>query len=425
MKPAAFESPRLQALRAELDADRNGALSRFWTEIEASGAPLIERFPDDPSAILVTFLWREREPLRNLRMFETLSTVSFPECVVAPIEGTDIWFRSVATRSDIRGQYTFIPNDSLVPRSEETDWETRMSTWVPDPFNSCRLVDDSAVEHPRMRRYWANAIFEGPDAAPLPWLDRAPLATGNIVEETFKSEILGIERQIWIYTPPGFDPSGEPYPLLIHFDGEIAEQVMRIPSTLDSLISHEAIPPVVAVLIGNVDRGNELPCNADYARSMAQEIVPMLRSRFNVTSDPENVAAGGQSYGGLASTFLAFRHPEVVGNVISQSGSFWWKPDPMNESTRTLAGDSPLYEWLSDQVAAAPHRPVRYWLEAGTLENRTHMGEGPSLLDTNRHMHRLLEAKGHEVAYREYPGGHDYAWWRGTIAEGFIWAFQR
>lgn len=424
MKPAAFESPRLQALRAEFETDRAGALQRFWAEVEMSGVPLIERFPDDATAILVTFLWREREPLKNLRMFETLSPESFPECIAAPLEGTDIWFRSVPARSDIRGQYTFIPNDSLVPRAEEADWETRMSTWMPDPLNARRLVDDSARENPRMQRYWANSIFEGPDAAPLPWLERTPLATGTVIEETVKSEILGVERQIWIYTPPGFDSQAEPYPLLIHFDGEIAEEVMRIPSTLNSLISHGAVPPVVAVLIGSVDRGNELPCNADYARSMAEEIVPMLRERFNTTSDPVKVVAGGQSYGGLASTFLAFQHSDVVGNVISQSGSFWWKPDPHNSETRTIAGDSPAYEWLGDQIVRAPRRPIRLWLEAGTLENRTMNGEGPSLLDTNRHMRRLLEAKGYEVAYREYSGGHDYAWWRGTIADGLIWAFQ-
>lgn len=424
MKPAAFESPRLQALRAEIETNRDNALERFWAEMEANGTPLIERFPDDPTAVLVTFLWREQEPLENLRIFETLSSRSFPECVVEPIAGTDVWFRSVPARSDIRSQYTFIPNDSLVPRAEETDWETRMSTWVPDPFNLLRLTGEGAATNPRMRRYWANSIFAGPDAAPLPWLDRAPEVNGTLFEETFTSDILGNQRQVWIYTPPGFDPTAAPYPLLIHFDGEIAEEVMRVPATLDALISHGAIPPVVAAFIGNVDRGNELPCNADYARSMAEEIVPMLRARFNVTDDPARIAAGGQSYGGLASAFLAFQHPDVVGSVISQSGSFWWKPDPVNEHTRTLAGDSPAYEWLSDQIAAAPARPIRLWLEAGTLENRTMAGAGPSLLDTNRHMRRLLEAKGYEVTYREYAGGHDYAWWRGTIADGIIWAFQ-
>ncbi|CAN5364017.1 N/A [soil metagenome] len=420
---SSFTSPRLDALRVELETDRAGAIERFWTDIEATGSPLIERFPDDPTAILVTFLWREREPLRNLRIFETLSSETFDKCVVEPIPGTDIWFRSVATRSDIRSQYQFIPNDSLVPRSEETDLNARTSTWVHDPLNPKRLIDDRLASLPRTRRY-NNSIYEGPDAPPMIWLEREPTAHGELRQETFTSAILANERPIWIYTPPGFDRSTAPYPLLVHFDGEIAEEVMLIPRALDTLISHDAIPPIVAVLIGNGDRSNELPCNADYARFIAEELIPYLRAEFNVTADPAKIAAAGQSYGGLASTFLAHEHSDLVGNVVSQSGSFWWKPDPMNETTRILAGDSPNFEWLSDRIARSPRVSVRFWLEAGTLEERTMKGHGPSLLDTNRHMRRLLEAKGYEVAYREHPGGHDYAWWRGTIADGLIWVFQ-
>ncbi|MGH2549588.1 MAG: hypothetical protein ACRDHN_09370 [Thermomicrobiales bacterium] len=64
---------------------------------------------------------------------------------------------------------------------------------------------------------------------------------------------------IWVYTPPGFGRSAAAYPLLVHFDGEIAEEIMLIPRTLDTLISHGAIPPIVAVLIGNVDRAANYP----------------------------------------------------------------------------------------------------------------------------------------------------------------------
>ncbi|MGH2549587.1 MAG: hypothetical protein ACRDHN_09365 [Thermomicrobiales bacterium] len=71
---SSFTSPRLETLRAELEVNPMEAIERFWSEIEATGTPLIERFRDDPTAILVTFLWREREPLRNLRIFETLSS---------------------------------------------------------------------------------------------------------------------------------------------------------------------------------------------------------------------------------------------------------------------------------------------------------------------------------------------------------------
>ena len=41
-------------------------------------------------------------------------------------------------------------------------------------------------------------------------------------------------------------------------------------------------------------------------------------------------------------------------------------------------------------------------------------------LESNRHMRDVLLAKGYEVHYREFIGGHDYLSWRGLLADGLI-----
>ena len=58
---------------------------------------------------------------------------------------------------------------------------------------------------------------------------------------------------------------------------------------------------------------------------------------------------GGSSYGGLTSAHAAFRYPRVFGNVLSQSGSYWWKPEADEEQ-----------EWLAKQFAAARRKPLRF-----------------------------------------------------------------
>jgi enterochelin esterase family protein len=40
------------------------------------------------------------------------------------------------------------------------------------------------------------------------------------------------------------------------------------------------------------------------------------------------------------------------------------------------------------------------------------------VLETNRHMRVVLLAKGYEVHYQQFVGGHDYLSWRGTLADG-------
>ena len=49
----------------------------------------------------------------------------------------------------------------------------------------------------------------------------------------------------------------------------------------------------------------ELPCNETFARFLAEELFPRVRSRYNVSADPRLNVIGGSSYGGLAASFFA------------------------------------------------------------------------------------------------------------------------
>ncbi len=146
--------------------------------------------------------------------------------------------------------------------------------------------------------------------------------------------------------------------------------------------------------------------------------MPWVRRSYNVTADPRHVTIGGSSYGGLGSAYAAFRHPETFGNVLSQSGSYWWTPpaDP-SQPANPNADAEPTY--VAQLFVNSPCLPVRFSMDAGTMElDRT--GNGRGILVTNRHLRDVLRAKGYEVFYQEFHGAHDYASWRGTIADGLI-----
>ena len=154
---------------------------------------------------------------------------------------------------------------------------------------------------------------------------------------------------------------------------------------------------------------------------MAQEIVPWARVNYHATDRPEQTIIGGASAGGLQAAFVGLKHAEVFGNVLSQSGSFPWKPDGEKE-----------YEWLNRQFAASPRLPLRFSFEAGLLEGTWWWRSlvpaspngppviDPTLLAANRNLRDTLLSKGYSVHYTEFNGNHTLFNWRGTLASHLI-----
>jgi len=74
--------------------------------------------------------------------------------------------------------------------------------------------------------------------------------------------------------------------------------------------------------------------------------------------------------------------------------------------------------WLAKQFIQSPKLPLKFYLDAGVFE--ASLGGFIGILDASRHMRDVLLAKGYEVHYQEFIGGHDYLSWRGTLADGLI-----
>jgi enterochelin esterase family protein len=224
-----------------------------------------------------------------------------------------------------------------------------------------------------------------------------------------------------VYTPPGYGAGSEPCGLALLFDGALYRSLMPLPTILDNLLAERRLPPTVAVLVDSVSREQrtrELVCSEPFTACLARELLPWVRRHYRVSADPARVVVGGHSLGGLAAAYAAFRHADLFGNVLSQSGAFWWwRPDrrwgePPDEATE--------YEWLTHEFATHPRRPLRFYLNVGLLESTASAPGMPSMLLANRHLRDVLQAKGYPVAYAEFAGGHTFLCWRGTLADGLL-----
>jgi enterochelin esterase family protein len=251
-----------------------------------------------------------------------------------------------------------------------------------------------------------------PDAPPQPWADKRPgVPEGRIEKHDFPSALLKNTRKISVYTPPGYSKDAPPYDVLLVFDGDTYIDTVPTPVTLDNLISEKRISPTVALIIGNASgaRSAELPCNPIFAEFLNSELIGWARRNYNVTQDPHRVTIGGSSYGGLAATYAAYRHPETFGNVLSQSGSYWWTPPTDPAKPFVFAPDAdPSY--VAQLFVNSQRLPIRIYLDAGSQE-LDRSGNGGSILVPNRHFRDVLRAKGYEVFYQEFQGAHDYASW--------------
>jgi enterochelin esterase-like enzyme len=342
------------------------------------------------------------------------------EFLMARLGETDVWHKTIKVNRRMRLAYTLAPNAArLHPMSVGLDADAITMTAAaarPDPLNPKRYrVDSESLDAPEYR---GSSVLEMPDAPPQPWIVQRPdVPRGRVEEHRFKSTALNNEREIAIYLPPRYSRGAQPYPLVVLFDKDAYLGLVPTPVILDNLISEKRIAPVVAVFIGNAAgaRDRELTCNPEFSRALVTELLPWARHRYNVTSDPRRVVAAGSSAGGLAAACSALWHSEAFGNVLAQSGAFHRIPSAVSGTTDTSSEPN----WVARQFIASPRKPLRFYFDAGSAEfNAT--GGAESILFCTRTLRDVLRAKGYEVFYQEFEGGHEYLSWRGTLGAGLI-----
>jgi enterochelin esterase-like enzyme len=389
-------SPRMAALKQQIEWGDLQATDAFWQEALRAGTPLIEPAKDKPGEVIVTFVWRGDGNTRNVALLAPLTDFpGVPTLRLKRLLNTNLWYGCWQMRDDFRFSYQFAPG-------AKPGEKARAQATV-DPLNPHKMeVSFEGREIPTTQF----SIASMPHAADERWIvKRAGVPMGKVQEYTVKSDQLASERKLWVYTPPYYsdkEPGG--YGLLVLFDGFSYLHWIPAPTILDNLIHAGKMPPVIAVLVDNPPRTriSDLVYNAAFVEFLGKEVVPWIHGRWNVTRDPQKTIVGGYSAGGAAAAFVAMQRPDLFGKVLSQSGAFWQGHKDVK------------WEWLTAQYEASPKLPLRFFLEAGLLED---VGkDGPTLLATNRHLVKTLKTKGYAVIYNEVGGTHEPVHWRGTFA---------
>jgi enterochelin esterase-like enzyme len=266
----------------------------------------------------------------------------------------------------------------------------------------------------------------------LAWLLLAgPAFGGGRVE--FRSlrppSLGGVRRDCRVYLPPAYEPPGAPsqrYPVIVFLHGWPGSEGNwpgqgRVIETLDRMIASGEIPAVIALFPdgGGVGLlGRSLWLNAAGGRSnvedfLARDLPAWADSTLRTRAGARWRAAVGLSDGATAAMNLVLRHPDVYGACGALSGDFRLHRDLSSsrlfgdepEASRLRAEYSPL-EYLP-RVAARAQESVIYF----------DCGRDDESIADNRELDRLMTRHGVPHVFHEFPGSHDWGYWREHVRD--------
>lgn len=169
-------------------------------------------------------------------------------------------------------------------------------------------------------------------------IDESDLSIGKNI--SIKSKVLDEKRDLNIYLPLSYSTDSlKAYPVIYLLDGSLSEDFIHISGIVQfgSFSWINMIPESIVVGIGNVDRKRDftypstnerdkedLPTSGkseNFIRFIQKELQPFIDLTFR-TNDSKTII--GQSLGGLLTTEILFKHPDLFDNYIIVSPSLWW-----------------------------------------------------------------------------------------------------
>ena len=296
------------------------------------------------------------------------------------LEDKEIWtYTSPALDPDIYG-YTFNVD----------------GVGIMDPNNSlmkANLLNNSSAVH---------IAGEG-----LPWeISSGP--HGEVHHHFYKSNVVGDNRDYYVYTPPGYAKGTKRYPVLYLLHGYSDDAsgwtaVGHANIILDNLIFEQKAKPMIIVMpLGYgapevVARG---PMNQPKYREnimkfremLITELMPRVESEYRIDRRREMHAIAGLSMGGAESLLTGLNNLDKFAYI----GSF---------SAGGLGED---YDVLFPKLDQSANNQLKLlWVACGT-EDR--------LIATNRKFRDMLSAKLVRFTPIETPGMHTWMVWRRNLA---------
>ncbi|MEI9921962.1 MAG: alpha/beta hydrolase-fold protein [Bacteroidota bacterium] len=246
---------------------------------------------------------------------------------------------------------------------------------------------------------------------------------GDIKAVWYPSPVIGTERRMFIYTPPGYDKDPtKKYPVmyLLHGGGGDEEVWLsrgRANYILDNLIAAgKAVPMIVVITNGNpktpaapLDRpvttvkdasgGIGPMASGKFEESLIKDIIPYIEKNYRAIADADHRAVTGFSMGGYQTQNITAAYPDKFRYIgVMSMGLFSSvRPEGYNKEHH-----------VKQLAALQKNNPKVYWIAIGRQD---------FLYNSVIKLKELYDEIGFKYTYRENEGTHDWNSWRLYLSE--------
>ncbi len=299
-------------------------------------------------------------------------------------------------------------------RAADGSWSLTTKPLDPEVYGYSFLIDRIPFLDPGSVSVKTNLIslqnmIEVPGPTPQDW-DTQDVPHGTLHHQFYRSEILGRQSDVYVYTPPQYNPATK-YPVLYLLHGYSDDAsgwtaVGRANVILDNLIAQGKAKPMIVVMplgYGTMevierrwtawsDRTLIDRNFSRYTQILLNEVKPMVEGAYSISPDRTEHAIAGLSMGGGESVLTGLDHLDQFAYV----GAFSSAVQEMN------------YDQAFPQLAQQKDQLKLLWVACGVDDH---------LITPNRALVAWLRQKQVPVTAIETPGRHTWMVWRKNLIQ--------
>ncbi|MEP7109707.1 MAG: alpha/beta hydrolase-fold protein, partial [Ferruginibacter sp.] len=234
---------------------------------------------------------------------------------------------------------------------------------------------------------------------------------GDIRIKKYFSKVTNSWRQMYIYTPPGYEEKqDEKYPVLYILHGGGEDQTGwatqgKTDLIVDNLIAAGKAKPMLIVMpdanigAGGFNAGGIESSLKLFQREMKESVIPFVEKNYRSLNDANNRAMAGLSLGGLHTLYTGINNTDMF-SYLGVFSSGWIVP-MMNDISDTQ------YAFMKNNTDKVNCNLKAFWISEGGREDIA-WKNGKIMLE------KFDEIK-IKYTYSEYPGGHSWPVWRNNL----------